>query len=55
MISAPFMAVVAGGAFLVGFVVDLSRRGFGYVRGTGRAGETNPDELAESRGFYWRS
>lgn len=42
-------------AFGLGLTVDLSLRGFGYVRGTGEVGETPDLDVAESRGFYWRT
>jgi hypothetical protein len=42
-------------AFGLGLTVDLSLRGFGYVRGTGQVGETPDLDVAESRGFYWRT
>ena len=46
---------VAGIAALLGFVVQHTVRGFGYVPGTGKPGQTNPTEVAEDRGFYWRT
>lgn len=52
----PTLAVsVAGIAALLGFVVQFTVRGFGYVPGTGKPGQTNPTEVAEDRGFYWRT
>ena len=48
-------ASVAGIAALLGFVVQYTVRGFGYVPGTGKPGQTNPTEVAEDRGFYWRT
>lgn len=47
--------VVIGFGLLLGLVVTLSVNGFGFVPGTGRTGETDPEEIHESRGFYWRS
>lgn len=46
--------VVAGISFVIGWVADLSARGFGFVPGTGQFGQTRPVELGEERGFYWR-
>lgn len=46
---------VAAIAALLGFVVQYTVRGFGYVPGTGKPGQTNPIEVAEDRGFYWRT
>lgn len=48
------MAVTALIAFLFAVVVLATVRGFGFVRGTGQPGEMTPDEVEESRGFYWR-
>jgi len=42
-------------AFGLGLTVDLSLRGFGYVRGTGQVGETPDLDVTESHGFYWRT
>jgi hypothetical protein len=42
-------------AFGLGLTVDQSLRGFGYVRGRGQVGETPDLNVAESRGFYWRT
>lgn len=52
--SATVLMITAliGLAFAV--VVLAAERGFGYVRGTGRSGEMNPDDVQESHGFYWR-
>ncbi len=49
------MLSVAGVATLLGVVVQLTVRGFGYVPGTGKPGQTDPIEVAEDRGFYWRT
>jgi hypothetical protein len=38
-------------AFLLGLVVDLSLRGYGYVRNA----RMDPKELEEASGFYWRT
>ena len=35
-------------------VVLAAVNGFGYVRGTGRYGEMEPDDVKESHAFYWR-
>ena len=35
-------------------VVLATVKGFGYVRGTGRYGEMEPDDVKESHAFYWR-
>lgn len=50
------MALVTTAAIALAFavVVLATVRGFGYVRGTGSAGEMTPDEVQESHGFYWR-
>ncbi|MDH3190401.1 MAG: hypothetical protein OEM39_07165 [Acidimicrobiia bacterium] len=40
---------------LLGLVVVLSVRGYGYVRGTGAPGEMTATEVREDRGFYWRT
>lgn len=48
--------VVAGViGLLLGIVVDMSLRGFGYVRGTGQTSETPDLDVGEERGFYWRT
>lgn len=39
---------------LFAIVVLATFRGFGFVRGKGRAGEMTPDEVEESHAFYWR-
>lgn len=49
------MGIAAALGFLLGLVVDLSSRGFGYVRGTGQVAETPDLDVGEERGFYWRS
>lgn len=53
-LSATTVAVTAGIALLFAIVVLATVRGFGFVRGTGRPGEMTPDEVEESRAFYWR-
>lgn len=40
---------------LLGLVVSFSVDGFGYVRGTGQVSETPDLDVAEDRGFYWRT
>lgn len=52
--SALTLAVTAGIGLLFAVVVLAAVRGYGFVRGTGRPGEMAPDEVEESRGFYWR-
>lgn len=55
LISIP---VVIGGTvlgLLLGFVVDYSLQGYGYVRGRGGVSETPDLNVAEDRGFYWRT
>ena len=46
------VGIIAAG---LGLTVELSLRGFGYVRGTGRVGETPDLDVSESHGFYWRT
>ncbi len=46
------ITAMIGLAFAV--VVLAALRGFGYVRGTGRYGDTSPDDVKESNAFYWR-
>jgi hypothetical protein len=48
------LLVTAAIALAFAVVVLATLRGFGFVRGTGRAGEMTPDEVQESRAFYWR-
>ncbi len=55
LVTSGLLLGVGGVAFLLGLVVDLSLRGYGFVPGTGGAGQTNPEHLDESRGFYWRT
>jgi hypothetical protein len=40
---------------LLGAVMVMTVRGFGYVRGTGDVGSTPDLAVAEDRGFYWRT
>jgi hypothetical protein len=47
-------AILGGVGLLMGIVVRLSLAGHGYVRGTGKPGESTPGEVREDRGFYWR-
>jgi hypothetical protein len=52
----PLTYLIAGIIALgLGFTVELSLRGFGYVRGTGQVGDTPDLDVAESHGFYWRT
>jgi len=53
-VSGLTMTLTAVIALLFAAVVVATVRGFGFVRGTGQPGEMTPDELEESRGFYWR-
>ena len=50
------VATAVGGVVgaLLGGVVVASLAGFGFVRGTGRAGESTSEDVREERGFYWR-
>lgn len=48
-------ALAAGLGFLLGLVVSFSVDGYGYVRGTGQVSETPDLDVAEDRGFYWRT
>lgn len=51
----PAVLVTAGSiALAFALVVVATIRGYGFVRGTGQSGEMTPDEVQESRGFYWR-
>ena len=50
-----YVLVITGVMALVFAVVVLATlRGFGYVRGTGRAGEMTHEQVQESNAFYWR-
>ena len=51
VVTPGLLVAVAAVAFLFGLVVDLSLRGYGFVR----TGPMKPEEVEESRGFYWRS
>lgn len=48
------LVVVALIGLAFGAVVVAAAKGFGYVRGTGRYGEMDSDEVKESHAFYWR-
>jgi hypothetical protein len=52
--SALIIAASAALAFVFALVVLATVRGFGFVRGTGQAGEMTTDEVKESHAFYWR-
>lgn len=54
-VTPTLIGLTAGIAALLGKVVEMTHRGFGYVRGSGKPGETRPVEVAEDRGFYWRT
>lgn len=54
-ITPALVLAIAGLAALLGGVVQMTVRGYGYVRGTSEYGQTNPVEVAEDRGFYWRT
>jgi hypothetical protein len=47
------LAVVLGA--LLGIVMVMTVRGYGYVRGTGEPGSHPRVDVAEDRGFYWRT
>ena len=49
------LAIVALMGALLGLVVVNNLSGFGFVKGTGRPGESQPADVREDRGFYWRS
>ena len=49
-----FVAILGGVGVLLGVVVRFSLAGSGYVRGTGKPGESAPEDVREDRGFYWR-
>ena len=49
------LAVVALMGALLGLVGVNNLSGFGFVKGTGQPGETQPADVREDRGFYWRS
>jgi hypothetical protein len=52
----PWLYVAVGIiAFGLGLTMEQSLRGFGYVRGTGRVGETPDLDVGESHGFYSRT
>jgi hypothetical protein len=40
---------------LLGAVMVMTVRGYGYVRGTGEPGSRPSVDVAEDRGFYWRT
>jgi len=50
--SGPIISATAAVALLLAVVVLATVRGFGFVRGTGQAGEMTTDEVEESRAFY---
>lgn len=52
--SATVLVVVAIIGLAFAAVVVATVRGFGYVQGTGRYGEMEPDDVKESHAFYWR-
>lgn len=47
--------LAAGLGALLGVVMVMTVRGYGYVRGTGETGSTPGLNVAEDRGFYWRT
>ena len=47
------MTLVLGA--LLGVVMVMTIRGYGYVRGTGEPGSRPQVDVAEDRGFYWRT
>lgn len=47
--------VVFGLGALLGVVMVMTVRGYGYVRGTGETSSTPDLDVAEDRGFYWRT
>lgn len=47
------LALVLGA--LLGVVMVMTIRGYGYVRGTGEPGSRPKVDVAEDRGFYWRT
>lgn len=52
--SGTVLVITALIALAFAVVVLATVRGFGYVRGTGRYGEMEPDDVKESHAFYWR-
>lgn len=52
--SVTVLVITALIGLLFAVVVLATLRGFGYVRGTGRYGEMDPDDVKESHAFYWR-
>lgn len=54
-VTRPVYFVTTAIAFLLGFVVDYSVRGYGSVRGTGQVSETPDLDVAQDRGFCWRT
>ncbi len=49
-----YVLVLVLGA-LLGVVMVMTVRGYGYVRGTGEPGSRPKVDVAEDRGFYWRT
>ncbi len=47
------LAIVIGG--LLGVVMVMTMRGYGYVRGDGEPGSVPHVDVGEERGFYWRT
>jgi hypothetical protein len=47
--------LAAGLGALLGVVMVMTVRGYGYVRGTGDPGSQPQLDVAEDRGFYWRT
>ncbi len=47
--------LAAGLGALLGVVMVMTVRGYGYVRGTGEPGSHPRVDVAEDRGFYWRT
>lgn len=47
--------LAAGLGALLGVVMVMTVRGYGYVRGTGEPGSQPQVDVAEDRGFYWRT
>lgn len=52
--AADYILASAVGASL-GLVMVMTIRGYGYVRGTGEPGSYPSVDVAEDRGFYWRT
>lgn len=53
--SAGDYLLAVGIGLLFGFVMVMTIRGYGYVRGDGEPGSKPEFPVSEDRGFYWRT